>query len=95
MNVMTTPKFGMGASVLRKEDNAFITGRGRYTDDISPPGTLYGYVLRSPAANAKSVEKSNVSAVRASRRTMPNACTRGRADIGQDSMMWGWDGDAA
>jgi carbon-monoxide dehydrogenase large subunit len=27
MTVMT-PKFGMGASVLRKEDNAFITGRG-------------------------------------------------------------------
>ena len=29
MNVMT-PKFGMGASVLRKEDNAFIQGAGRY-----------------------------------------------------------------
>jgi carbon-monoxide dehydrogenase large subunit len=51
MNVMT-PKFGMGASVLRKEDNAFITGRGRYTDDISPAGTLHGYVLRSPVAHA-------------------------------------------
>ncbi|MBO6899737.1 MAG: xanthine dehydrogenase family protein molybdopterin-binding subunit [Rhizobiaceae bacterium] len=50
MNVMT-PKFGMGASVLRKEDDAFITGRGRYTDDITPNGTLFGYVLRSPVAN--------------------------------------------
>ena len=50
MNVMT-PKFGMGASVLRKEDNAFITGKGRYTDDITPDGTLHGYVLRSPIAN--------------------------------------------
>ncbi|TKT81252.1 xanthine dehydrogenase family protein molybdopterin-binding subunit [Aquamicrobium sp. LC103] len=49
MNVMT-PKFGMGASVLRKEDDAFITGRGRYTDDIAPAGTLHGYVLRSPVA---------------------------------------------
>jgi carbon-monoxide dehydrogenase large subunit len=49
MNVMT-PKFGMGASVLRKEDDAFITGRGRYTDDISPAGVLHGYVLRSPVA---------------------------------------------
>lgn len=49
MNVMT-PKFGMGASVLRKEDDAFITGRGRYTDDISLKGVLHAHVLRSPVA---------------------------------------------
>ncbi|WP_274424835.1 xanthine dehydrogenase family protein molybdopterin-binding subunit [Chelativorans sp. YIM 93263] len=48
-----TPKFGMGASVLRTEDGAFITGKGRYTDDIMPAGTLHGYVLRSPVAKAK------------------------------------------
>nr|WP_295470319.1 xanthine dehydrogenase family protein molybdopterin-binding subunit [Mesorhizobium sp.] len=48
-----TPKFGMGASVLRKEDDAFILGRGRYTDDFSPTGTLHLYVLRSPTARAK------------------------------------------
>lgn len=52
MNVMT-PKFGIGAPVRRKEDNAFITGRGRYTDDISLPGQLHGYVLRSPVANGR------------------------------------------
>jgi len=52
MAVMT-PKFGMGQSVLRKEDDAFISGRGRYTDDFSPEGTLHLYVLRSPAARAK------------------------------------------
>lgn len=46
-----TPKFGMGASVTRLEDPAFITGRGRYTDDISAPGMLHGYVVRSPIAN--------------------------------------------
>lgn len=50
MNVMT-PKFGMGASVQRKEDDAFITGKGRYTDDFQPEGLLHGYVLRSPIAN--------------------------------------------
>ena len=48
-----TPKFGMGASVLRKEDDAFITGRGRYTDDVPAEGVLHGYVLRSPAARAR------------------------------------------
>jgi carbon-monoxide dehydrogenase large subunit len=49
---VVTPKFGMGASVLRLEDQTFITGKGRYTDDIAPAGVLHGYVLRSPFANA-------------------------------------------
>ena len=47
MNVMT-PKFGMGASVRRVEDDAFIRGAGRYTDDITREGELHGYVVRSP-----------------------------------------------
>ena len=59
-----TPKFGMGASVLRVEDSAFITGRGRYTDDISPEAVLHGYVLRSPVANA-SFRIASVEAARA------------------------------
>ncbi|HEU0222345.1 MAG TPA: xanthine dehydrogenase family protein molybdopterin-binding subunit [Paracoccaceae bacterium] len=46
------PKFGVGASVLRLEDKAFVTGRGRYTDDIRFEGLLHGYVLRSPHAAA-------------------------------------------
>ncbi|MBK8458412.1 MAG: xanthine dehydrogenase family protein molybdopterin-binding subunit [Phyllobacteriaceae bacterium] len=45
---VATPKFGMGASVRRLEDDAFITGRGRYTDDIAAP--LHAVVLRSPIA---------------------------------------------
>ncbi|MFD2057733.1 xanthine dehydrogenase family protein molybdopterin-binding subunit [Mesorhizobium calcicola] len=49
---VVTPKFGMGASVLRREDAAFIQGQGRYTDDIQPAGVLHGYVLRSPVAKA-------------------------------------------
>jgi carbon-monoxide dehydrogenase large subunit len=51
MNVVT-PKFGVGASVLRLEDQALITGKGRYTDDFQPDGLLHGYVLRSPFAKA-------------------------------------------
>lgn len=47
-----TPKFGMGASVRRVEDRAFIEGQGRYTDDVQPAGVLHGYVLRSPVAKA-------------------------------------------
>lgn len=52
MNETVHAKFGMGASVLRKEDNRFATGTGAYTDDFSPEGTLHGFVLRSPYAHA-------------------------------------------
>ena len=47
------PKFGMGASALRLEDDAFITGEGNYADDTRTEGVLHGYVLRSPFAKAK------------------------------------------
>ncbi len=43
---------GIGAAVRRKEDYRFLTGRGRYTDDISRPGQVYAYFLRSPHAHA-------------------------------------------
>ena len=52
---IATPKFGMGAPVRRLEDEAFITGRGRYTDDIAPDAMLHGHVLRSPVASARIV----------------------------------------
>lgn len=52
MNKVAHAKFGMGASALRKEDSAFITGKGCYTDDKTEEGILYSYVLRSPAAHA-------------------------------------------
>jgi len=44
---------GIGASVRRKEDRRFITGKGHYTDDISRPGQTYAYFIRSPHAHAK------------------------------------------
>ncbi len=44
---------GIGAAVRRLEDDRFLTGRGRYTDDISRPGQVYAYFLRSPHAHAR------------------------------------------
>ena len=44
---------GIGASVRRKEDQRFLTGRGHYTDDINRPGQTHAYILRSPYAHAK------------------------------------------
>ena len=46
-------QFGMGQPVRRAEDRRFITGHGRYTDDIVLPRQTYGYVLRSPHAHAR------------------------------------------
>jgi carbon-monoxide dehydrogenase large subunit len=45
-------KFGVGQSVLRKEDDALIRGKGRYTDDLAPQASLHALVLRSPHAHA-------------------------------------------
>ncbi|MGH6703663.1 MAG: xanthine dehydrogenase family protein molybdopterin-binding subunit, partial [Bradyrhizobium sp.] len=51
--MMAPIKFGVGQSVLRKEDDALIRGRGRYTDDHAPSAALHALVLRSPHAHAK------------------------------------------
>src|SRR5437588_2146163 len=44
---------GIGASVRRKEDQRFITGKGHYTDDVSRPGQTQAYFVRSPHAHAR------------------------------------------
>src|SRR6202451_1596158 len=44
---------GIGASVVRKEDRRFITGKGRYVDDIKILGMTYAHFIRSPHAHAK------------------------------------------
>ena len=53
MDNVAPPKYGMGAPVRRKEDRALVTGRGRFTDDYTPEGTLRAYVLRSAMAHAR------------------------------------------
>ncbi len=44
---------GIGASVRRKEDFRFLSGRGNYTDDINRPGQLYAVLRRSDRPHAK------------------------------------------
>jgi carbon-monoxide dehydrogenase large subunit len=46
-------KFGVGQPVRRVEDGRFITGTGRYTDDIDLEGQVHGCVVRSPEAHAR------------------------------------------
>src|SRR5271169_160774 len=52
-DTMAPIKFGVGQSVLRKEDDALIRGKGRYTDDFAPQPSLHALVSRSPHAHAK------------------------------------------
>jgi carbon-monoxide dehydrogenase large subunit len=42
---------GIGASTKRREDVRFLTGKGRYTDDINIRGQLYAHFIRSQVAH--------------------------------------------
>ncbi len=55
---------GIGAAIKRKEDGRFLTGRGRFTDDINRPNQTFAYFLRSSVAHAKinSVDTSAAAA---------------------------------
>ena len=46
-------KFGIGQPVTRVEDQRFITGRGRYVDDIELPHLCHGVQVMSPHAHAR------------------------------------------
>src|SRR5215469_16254695 len=45
-------KFGIGQPVRRHEDLRLITGRGRYTDDVTLPRMTHAVVARSSLAHA-------------------------------------------
>jgi carbon-monoxide dehydrogenase large subunit len=53
-------KFGIGQAVRRVEDQRFLTGRGRYVDDISMPGLCHGVSVLSPHAHAR-IKRIDVS----------------------------------
>jgi len=56
MSIVGDPPIGhVGQAMRRKEDPRLITGRARYIDDISLPGTLWAAIVRSPEAHAKIV----------------------------------------
>jgi len=43
----------LGKSLVRREDERFLTGRGQYTDDVVLPRQTYASFLRSPYAHAR------------------------------------------
>jgi aerobic carbon-monoxide dehydrogenase large subunit len=42
-----------GQPLTRREDPPLLTGRGQYVDDLTVPGTLRAFVVRSPLAHAR------------------------------------------
>ena len=56
-------KFGRSQPVKRVEDVRFMTGRGRYVDDVAPQGALCAYFLRSSVGHGV-ITKFDVSDAR-------------------------------
>jgi carbon-monoxide dehydrogenase large subunit len=56
-------KFGTAQPLGRIEDARFLTGTGRYVDDIVPKGALHALFLRSPIAHGR-ITALDVSAAR-------------------------------
>ncbi|HJU15193.1 MAG TPA: xanthine dehydrogenase family protein molybdopterin-binding subunit, partial [Stellaceae bacterium] len=50
---MTTTRSGIGDRPKRREDRRFLTGHGRYLDDLAFAGLAHAVVLRSPHAHAR------------------------------------------
>jgi carbon-monoxide dehydrogenase large subunit len=55
-------KFGLGQPIRRLEDRKFITGAGRYTDDLLPQKAVHAFILRSPHAHARFTIKDTAAA---------------------------------
>jgi carbon-monoxide dehydrogenase large subunit len=58
------PEGSIGVSRRRREDARFLTGTGRFTADLIPPGTPRSVILRSPHAHAR-IRRLDATAARA------------------------------
>ena len=70
----------IGQPLRRREDFKFVTGKGRYTDDLKVPGMLHMAVLRSPHAHAiiKQVDLSAATAAPGVRLALSGADLAGK-----------------
>ena len=58
-----TSHYGIGDAPKRREDRRFLTGQGRYLDDLAFEGLAHAIVLRSPHAHAR-IERIDAGAAR-------------------------------
>jgi carbon-monoxide dehydrogenase large subunit len=77
-----------GKSIKRREDPRFITGQGRYVDDLKLPGMTYAAFVRSPHAHAR-IKGIDVSAAKSHPGVV--AVFTGKDMTGVNSLPCGWD----
>jgi carbon-monoxide dehydrogenase large subunit len=77
----------LGASIKRREDPRFITGKGNYTDDLKLAGMTHAFFVRSPHANAK-IRKIDIA--KASKAPGVVAIFTGKDMTGVNSLPCGW-----
>ena len=77
---MTTSSPYIGASVKRLEDRRFLTGTGRYIDDVKLPDMAVMAIYRSPHAHAR-INSIDLAAARAVPGVIDAFCA---ADIDMD-----------
>ena len=78
-----------GQSLKRKEDRRFITGKGRYTDDLVLPNQCYAHFVRSPVAHAniKKIEVGDLGSQPGVRKILTG---EDYAKSGLGTLMCGW-----
>ncbi|HEX5165422.1 MAG TPA: xanthine dehydrogenase family protein molybdopterin-binding subunit, partial [Thermomicrobiales bacterium] len=52
----------IGQPIKREDDRKLVSGRGRFVDDLNPPGTLHVAFVRSPYAHAEIVSVETAAA---------------------------------
>src|SRR5512145_1869667 len=77
-----------GKSIKRREDPRFITGQGRYVDDLKLPGMTYAAFVRSPHAHAR-IRRIDTAA--AAKHPGVVAVFTGKDMTGVNSLPCGWD----
>src|SRR3970040_138210 len=78
----------LGASIKRREDPRFITGKGNFTDDLKLPGMTYAAFVRSPHAHAGI---RTIDTARALKHPGVVAVFTGKDMTGVNSLPCGWD----
>ena len=80
---------GIGATVRRKEDKRFLTGNGKYLDDINANGQTYACFVRSPHAHAK-IRGIDISAAEKSEGVVAVFTGKDLAADGIGPLICGW-----
>ena len=82
----------IGQAVKRVEDKRFITGKGRYTDDIKLPGMTYAAIVRSPHAHA-TIDGIDTAKALAADGVVAAFVGQDLADAGVGGLPCGWQVD--